>query len=115
VNDHLRQLHAEGVPAVVTIPIGFISDHMEVIYDLDTEAAETAAELGLPFARAATAGVHPAFVSALVDLMVERASVARDEPVQPKVVAGGTVGRYRCLPDCCENARDPARPALCQV
>ena len=115
VNDHLRQLHAEGVPAVVTIPIGFISDHMEVIYDLDTEAAETAAGLGLPFSRAATAGVHPAFVSALVDLMVERASVARGEPVQPTVIPGGTVGRYRCLPDCCVNSRDPSRPALCQV
>ena len=58
---------------MVAIPIGFISDHMEVIYDLDTEAAETAAELGLAFRRAATAGVHPAFVSGLVDLMVERA------------------------------------------
>ena len=55
------------------VPIGFVSDHMEVIYDLDTEAAATARELGLPFARAATAGTDPAFVAALVDLIVERA------------------------------------------
>jgi protoporphyrin/coproporphyrin ferrochelatase len=77
VNDHLAALHAAGVPAVVCVPIGFVSDHMEVIYDLDTEAAQTAADLGLPFARAATAGVDPEFVSALVDLVVERAEVAR--------------------------------------
>ena len=48
---------------MVLVPIGFISDHMEVIFDLDTEAVATAAELGLPCARAATAGVHPAFVA----------------------------------------------------
>ena len=52
---------------MVLVPIGFVSDHMEVVFDLDTEAAETAAELGLAFARAATAGDHPAFVAALVD------------------------------------------------
>jgi ferrochelatase len=115
VNDHLRQLKADGVAAVVTIPIGFISDHMEVIYDLDTEAAKTADELGLPFARAATAGVHPEFVSGLVDLMVERAQVARGASVEAAVIPGGTVGRYRCLPDCCVNAREPGRPSLCQV
>jgi ferrochelatase len=115
VNDHLRQLKAEGVAAVVAIPIGFISDHMEVIYDLDTEAAETADELGLPFARAATAGVHPEFVSGLVDLMVERAQAARGAAVEAAVIPGGTVGRYRCLPDCCVNAREPGRPSLCQV
>jgi ferrochelatase len=115
VNDHLRQLHESGVPAVVSVPIGFISDHMEVIYDLDTEAAETAAELGLPFRRAATAGVHPDFVSGLVDLMVERAGVARGESVEQPVIPGGTVGRYQCLPDCCVNAREPGRPTLCQA
>jgi ferrochelatase len=115
VNDHLRRLRAEGVPAVVAIPIGFISDHMEVIYDLDTEAAATAEELQLTFARAATAGVHPAFVSGLVDLMVERAAVARGESVPAPVVPGGQVGLYRCLPDCCVNARTPGRPSVCQV
>ncbi len=115
VNDHLTRLHTDGVAAVVAIPIGFISDHMEVIYDLDTEAADTATELGLPFARAATASLHPDFVSGLVDLMVERAAVARGESVDPPVMRGGTVGRYRCLPDCCVNAREPGRPTLCQV
>ena len=59
VNDHLRALAERRCPGVVLVPIGFISDHMEVIFDLDTEALATAAELGLPCVRAATAGVHP--------------------------------------------------------
>jgi ferrochelatase len=123
VNDHLERLSAAGTPSVVLIPIGFVSDHMEVIYDLDTEAADTARKLGLPFARAATAGTDPAFVAALVDLIVERAEVARRdedgawarEPEGVPVVPGGRAGRYACLPFCCPNPRDPDRPALCQV
>ncbi|MFP5283894.1 MAG: ferrochelatase [Actinomycetes bacterium] len=114
VNDHLAALHAEGVPAVVLAPIGFVSDHMEVIYDLDTEAMETASRLGLPCARAATAGVHPAFVGGLVDLMEERAAAARGEDPDRPVIPGGAVNPYRCLPDCCRNAREPDRAALCQ-
>ncbi len=115
VNDHLRALKEEGVGGVVMIPIGFVSDHMEVAYDLDTEAMATAAEIGLPAVRAASAGTHPAFVGALVDLLAERAAVARSETVVPAVVAGGTVGRYECPGDCCPNVREPARPALCQA
>ena len=115
VNDHLTELHAAGVPGAVVIPIGFISDHMEVIYDLDTEAAETAEGLGLPFARAATAGTHPAFVTGLVDLMLERAAATRGEQPDQPVAGDGPVGWYDCQPDCCLNARTPDRPALCQV
>ncbi len=119
VNDQLETLAAAGTEAVVLVPIGFISDHMEVGYDLDTEAAETAKRLGLGFARAATAGTHPAFVSALVDLAIERAQVERAEagaetsfPEQP-VIPGGTVGHYRCPANCCPNLQEPGRPALC--
>ena len=72
VNDEIRRLAGEGVQHVVVVPIGFVSDHMEVIWDLDTEAAETAAEVGIGFSRVATPGVHPAFVSGLVDLIEER-------------------------------------------
>ena len=100
---------------MVLVPIGFISDHMEVIFDLDTEAAETAAELGLTFVRAATAGVHPAFVAGLVDLLVERAAAARgEEPAKP-VVDGGVPGWYACQPNCCPNLREPGRPTLIQA
>ncbi|GAA2103785.1 ferrochelatase [Microlunatus panaciterrae] len=115
VNDHLRALKDRGVQAVVVVPIGFVSDHMEVIYDLDTEAAQTARDLGLGFARAATAGVHPDFVRALVDLMQERAAVAREEEPAVPVIEGSVAGRFRCPADCCPNLRDPQRPACCQA
>jgi ferrochelatase len=72
INDHLRTLAAEGVPAVVVAPTGFVSDHLEVLWDLDNEARETAAELGLEFVRAGTAGTDPAFVAGLVDLVEEQ-------------------------------------------
>jgi ferrochelatase len=115
INDHLRHLAGRGVPAVVAVPIGFVSDHMEVVYDLDTEAAATAEECGVAFARAASAGDHPAFVSGLVDLMVERAAAARGEQPDRPIVNAGTVGWYECQTDCCPNLREPGRPALCQV
>src|ERR1700710_545637 len=63
VNDHLRALAAAGGEAVVVFPVGFVSAHLEVIWDLDNEARETAAELGLVFARAGTAGTDAAFVA----------------------------------------------------
>ncbi len=72
INDHLRTLAKDGETAVVVFPVGFVSDHLEVIWDLDNEARETAEELGLTFARAATAGTHPAFVASVVDLLQER-------------------------------------------
>ena len=115
VNDHLRTLKGLGIGGVVLIPIGFVSDHMEVAYDLDTEAMATAAEIDLPAVRAASAGTHPAFVGALVDLLAERAAVERGEPVTAAVIEGGEVGRYVCPRDCCPNLRELARPALCQT
>jgi ferrochelatase len=72
VNDHLRALAAAGAAAVVVAPTGFVSDHLEVLWDLDNEARESAAELGLEFVRASTAGTDPAFVAGLVDLVQEQ-------------------------------------------
>nr|WP_309225389.1 ferrochelatase [Quadrisphaera sp. INWT6] len=113
VNDHLTALRERGAASAVVAPIGFISDHMEVKYDLDTEAAETAAEIGLPFARAATAGVHTAFVTALVDLVLERAAAERGEG--PQRAATGSLGPSHdvCPVGCCANLRAPDRPAAC--
>ena len=110
VNDHLEALAAgrltDGSPAdrpggVVVAPFGFISDHMEVVFDLDTEAAQTARDLGMPYARAATVGTHPAFVDSLVDILIERAAVARGEDVHPASTTG--VGPFHtvCPPSCC--------------
>ena len=72
INEHLIRLAAEGVPAVVLSPIGFVSDHIEVLWDLDKEARETAAAHDLVLERAATAGTHPAFVAMIADLVEER-------------------------------------------
>ena len=93
--DHLHALHGEGVRSVVVAPIGFVSDHMEVKFDLDTQAAETAAELGMTMVRAGTVGTHPTFVAGLVDLIEEH------------LAGGGPV----CRPDCCPAPTRPtARP-----
>src|SRR6202030_441594 len=72
VRDHLGELAKSGTQAVVVVPVGFVSDHMEVRHDLDVEAGETADSLGLAFARAATPGGHPRFVSMITELVTER-------------------------------------------
>lgn len=111
VNDHLRALREQAVPGVVVVPIGFVSDHMEVIYDLDTEASQTARELALPLARAATAGLDPRFVAMVRDLLLERAAVERGESPR-RAVEGSEASWDVCAAGCCPNPR-AAMPALC--
>jgi ferrochelatase len=112
VNDHLHDLAAQGASGAVLIPIGFVSDHMEVIYDLDTEALATAAKLDLPAVRAATPGVDPRFVAMIRDLLVERAAVERGE--EPRRAAVGSLPAWwdLCSAGCCPNPQDVRRPAL---
>jgi ferrochelatase len=96
----------------VIVPVGFVSDHMEVVYDLDTEALATAKEVGLPATRAATAGTDPRFVSMVRDLLVERATVERGEDVV-RAATGGIGAMWDVCPvGCCANPR-AERPALC--
>jgi len=113
VNDALRALATDGVRVVVVAPIGFVSDHMEVRFDLDTEAAQTAADVGLEMVRVPTVGVDPEFVSGLVDLASERAAQARGQaPAAVPSWPGEDVYPPVCRPGCCPNLR-AARPALC--
>ncbi len=107
--DHLEELHGSGVPAVVMVPIGFVSDHMEVLYDLDTEATAKAAELGLPVRRSATVGADPRFAAAVRDLVLERAAAERDLPVQRCALGPLGPSHDLCPVGCCP-ARAP-RPA----
>ena len=119
VGDRIKELAKDGVPAVVVVPIGFVSDHMEVVYDLDTEAKEAAGEAGVEFRRAATAGVDPRFVAMVRELVLERSAAERARAGEP-----GAVGPRRpvvgtlaaswdvCPAGCCANPRGP-RPALC--
>ncbi len=112
VNDYLTEQAAAGVPAVVLAPIGFVSDHMEVVFDLDTEARETADELGLTMVRASTAGVHPAFVAMVVDLLLERAGAERGEAVTRPAASPLGPSHDVCPAGCCRNLR-VQKPALC--
>ncbi|MFC8801514.1 ferrochelatase [Promicromonospora sp. NPDC057138] len=115
VNDLLTERAEEGLRNVVLSPIGFVSDHMEVAYDLDTEALATAAELGLTAVRAGTVGTRAPFVQGLVDLIVERAGLARGEQVDE-----ATVGALPAFPSvapplsCLRRHEEPSGiPALC--
>lgn len=111
INDHLTAVGEGPATGVVVIPVGFVSDHMEVVYDLDTEARATAEEIGLPFVRAATAGTDARFVAMARALLVERAAAERGEQVDRP--ARGAVGVMpdRCVAGCCPNPRG-IRPAL---
>jgi ferrochelatase len=89
--DYIRELSDAGEKDLVIVPIGFISDHMEVVYDLDTEARNLCEELGLRMVRAATVGTHPDFVRMI-----------RDQLTMPCQV---------CEPDCCPRPQRPAQVA----
>ena len=110
INDAMRELSAEGTKAFVIVPLGFVSDHMEVKWDLDTEAMETATELSAWAVRVPTPGVHPAYVSGLVDLVLERVNgvAAVDRPALTALGPWYDV----CRAGCCENARLGFKPAL---
>jgi len=101
VLDHIRSLHEEGVEAVVAQPIGFLSDHLEVLFDLDVEAAELSDELGLRFVRAETVGVHPRFVGMLGELVAERCAGLTERRVAGSLPPCPDV----CSVDCCSSGR----------
>jgi protoporphyrin/coproporphyrin ferrochelatase len=108
--DHLEELHSSGAPAVMMVPIGFVSDHMEVLYDLDTEATAKAAELGLHVRRSATVGADPRFAAAVRDLVLERAATERGLPAE-RCALGALGPSYDLCPVGCCPARAP-KPAV---
>lgn len=104
VVDHIEALHARGVGHVLVVPSGFTSDHMEVLFDLDTQARTRAEELGMRFSRLPTVGTAPEYVSMIVELIEER--IVPGAPVR----ALGPLGPRPnvCAPDCCPAPRRPA-------
>ena len=90
--DCLKSLHSTDVQSVVVVPIGFVSDHIEVLYDLDTEAQQAAEQLGMRMIRAQTLGTHPRFVGMIRELVVERMTGAAER---------SAVGRYPASHDVC--------------
>jgi ferrochelatase len=110
INDAMRDLAAAGTKAFVIVPLGFVSDHMEVKWDLDTEALETAEELGTFAVRVPTPGVHPAYVTGLIDLVMER---VQGTPTAERPALTNLGPWYDvCRPGCCENVRLGFKPAL---
>ncbi|MDG1896692.1 MAG: ferrochelatase [Fuerstiella sp.] len=109
--DHLRELATAGVQRVVISPVGFLSDHIEVLYDLDDEAKTVCDEIGMQMSRAATPGTHPLFVQMIRKLIQERLQQT------PRECAGQFgVSHDECAPDCCPAPRrltvTPPRPTL---
>ena len=102
VNDHLAALAADGITGVVVSPIGFTSDHLEVAWDLDNEAAETARTLGLGYVRAATPGTDPRFVAMVRELVAERL-----DPDTPRRHLGAVPTWDTCPVGCCPAPRRP--------
>lgn len=112
VCDRIEELAGEGVKSFAVVPIGFISDHMEVLFDLDTEAKETCEKLEVDFVRAPTVGVHPKFVAMIRELLEER---IYDLPERRSI---GELGPSHdvCPADCCLYPRPqrPGRPTAAQ-
>jgi ferrochelatase len=111
VADRIRELSGEGVRTVVLVPIGFVSDHMEVVSDLDTDAVAAGREVGVEVRRVSTVGTAPALVAALVDLMADRAHQARGGAARTPWVADSARPVAPCPPGCCPNLR-AVRPAV---
>ncbi len=97
VCDHIDELHDRGADAVVVVPIGFVSDHLEVLHDLDDEAAQHAKERGMAFARAATPGTDPRFVAMVRELVTERTIPGATRLVLGRLGASHDV----CPASCC--------------
>ncbi|GAA4029344.1 ferrochelatase [Arthrobacter methylotrophus] len=103
INDAIEELAGQGIKGVVIVPLGFVSDHMEVVWDLDTEALETCKNLGLAATRVPTPGTHRTFVSGLADLICER-TVANYIAERPAMTGLGPWYDV-CRPGCCANFR----------
>ena len=104
--DYLREVKQKDLAtAVVLAPISFISDHMEVLYDLDIEARQLCASLSLPMTRAKTVGVHPKFIAMIRELVLERTGGAERRAL-------GSLGARPdvCAEDCCPAPLRPIRP-----
>lgn len=109
--DYLRELHGRDVRDVVIVPIGFISDHMEVLFDLDTEAVDLCKELGINCQRVQTVGTHPEFISMIRELILER----MDDSVPCQAMGQFGPNHHTCPANCCLPGHGrPLKPAVSQ-
>ncbi len=108
--DHLEALAGAGTRAVVVCPIGFVSDHLEVVWDLDTEAEEKAKELQIDYVRAGTPGTDERFAKMVVELVREYTDGIAPRRIGGVPGYGSTVNGARCAVGCCEQPARPPRP-----
>lgn len=104
--DYLAQVKAQGIENAIIVPIGFISDHMEVLFDLDTEAKQAAADLGITLVRAETVGTHPAFISMIRELILERMTAHPNR----RFMGGRGANHDICPQNCCLKGESNSRP-----
>ena len=102
ITEALREVRAQGITSAVVAPIGFISDHMEVLFDLDTEAQAVAGEIGLHMLRAATAGADPKFIAMIRELIAERCEMR-----PARAIGACPAGHNVCPEGCCPAPRRP--------
>jgi protoporphyrin/coproporphyrin ferrochelatase len=104
IGDHVRALAGRGVRELVVVPLGFVSDHMEVVWDLDHEARDIAAQLGVTLVRAGTVGEHPLFIAMIRELIEEKLGTVATR----RTYDGSAPRPDTCVPGCC--AYTPGRP-----
>lgn len=110
--DYLKEIHSQGVRDVAIVPIGFTSDHMEVLFDLDTEAQELCESLGMNCQRVQTVGTHPEFIRMVRELILERL----DDSVQPQAIGQFGPNHHTCPATCCLPGHGrPLKPAVSQM
>ena len=110
VVDRTRELHEEGgIERLVCVPIGFITDHMEVVWDLDTELQQACDEVGVELERVPTIGLEPEFASLVVDLAEAVAAGVKPDTLSEVTVQGCTVNGEPCKDGCCAPVRRPQR------
>ncbi|WP_298868080.1 ferrochelatase [uncultured Gimesia sp.] len=104
--DYIKALGSQGdIQDLVIVPIGFVSDHMEVLFDLDTEAKDVGRELGINVVRAKTVGVHPRFIRMIRELIEERIGGDKERPALGDMGASHDV----CPVDCCLRTTEASR------
>jgi ferrochelatase len=98
IREHMKKLHGEGVLDVVVMPIGFLAENMEVVYDLDVEVREVCEQLGITMVRASVVGCHPRFVTMIRELVMERI----DPNTQRLAIGSDGAWPDACSEDCCQ-------------
>lgn len=113
--DHITQVHKQGVRAAMVCPIGFVSDHIEVVWDLDSELADEAKLLSMPIERTRTAGPTREFARMVVELVREHTNGVPARRLGEEPARGCTVNGAPCAPDCCVSARPGALPRRAKI